>query len=534
MTPTPEFDRRSLLLSAVLAVVLVLLTGAMAVYVLSDRDLRAALNFGAVAADIDEIYPGHVDRDQLIRSAREAMFEKLDRFSGYMDSQQFAQMNEEFSGGYGGIGISVLRHDRGLLIMSVREGSPADKVGLLTGDVIISADSINLAGLSTAEASDHLRGIEGTKVRLGIFRPATSDTISVELTRARIPLLHVPYAGLTPDSMLYIRVLDFESGASRDISDALDTLLLDGKTKPRGVIIDLRGNPGGLLTEAYRTASLFLDRGKFIVGTDGRSRWNEEQHFSTGSDLTGGLPMAILVDRGSASASEIVAGSLHQLGRAILVGDTTFGKGLVQGITQLSDGSALRLTISRYYLEGGLYLNRFDSTLSDTGSGLTPDYPVKFIEREEFPRRLENSLLLQEFANLHQDEIIAASQNLALPGTWVDRFRKFARDSGFVFQSIQTQSAQMLVELAVIEQSSKPVLDAAVDILNKAQQDDRDQFLQYGDFIRTRLKQLAWERKFGTYREYADVIVRERPDIQYAAELLKQGKQPKPAIEPGT
>jgi carboxyl-terminal processing protease len=334
--------------------------------------------------------------------------------------------------------------------------------------------------------------------------------------------------------MLYIRVLDFESGASRDINDALDTLIVNGKHNPRGVILDLRGNPGGLLTEAYRTASLFLNKGEFIVGTDGRSRWNEERHYATGPDLTNGLPMAILVDNGSASASEIVAGSLHQLGRALLVGDTTFGKGLVQGITQLSDGSALRLTISRYYLEGGLYLNRFDSTLSDTGSGLAPDYPVQFVERDEFPLRIETSLLLQKFANLHQDEIIAASQHLALPKAWVDRFRSFSRDSGFIYTSSQTQSAQLLVELAVVEQSSKAVFNAALEILHKSQQDDMAQFERYADYIRTRLKQLAWERKFGTYREYADVIVRERPDIRYAAHLLTEGKQPKPVIVSGT
>ena len=534
MTDTPPFDRRSLLLSAILAVTIVFLSGAMAVYVVADRDLRAALRLGAVASEIDQLYAGHIDRDQLIHSARQAMFEKLDRFSGYMDRRQFSQMSEEFSGGYGGIGISVLSHDLGLLIMSVREGGPAARAGLLTGDVIIAVDSLKLAGLSPNEASDRLRGPEGTKVKLDIFRPATSDTLSVELTRARIPLLHVPYAGMTPDSMLYIRVLDFESGASRDINDALDTLVVNGRHSPRGVILDLRGNPGGLLVEAYRTANLFLDKDKFIVGTDGRSRWNEERHYSTGPDLTNGLPMAILVDNGSASASEIVAGSLHQLGRALLVGDTTFGKGLVQGITQLSDGSGLRLTISRYYLEGGLYLNRFDSTLSDTGSGLAPDYPVKFVEREEFPLDIEMSLLLQKFANLHQDEIITASQILILPKLWVDRFRSFARDSGFIYTSSQTRSARLLVELAVVEQSTKPVLDAAVEILHKSQQDDMAQFDRYGEYIRTRLKQLAWERKYGTYREYADVIVQERPDIQYAAHLLTEGKQPRPVIESGT
>ena len=283
---------------------------------------------------------------------------------------------------------------------------------------------------------------------------------------------------------------------------------------------------GGLLSEAYRTAGMFLRSGQFIVGTDGRSRWNEEKYYSKGHDLTGGVPMAVLVDGGSASASEIVAGSLQQLGRAVLVGDTTFGKGLVQGLTRFPNGDGVRLTISRYYLANGVYLNEFDSTLNDIGTGLIPDYRIDFRERHPFPRALENSLLLQQFANAHQDEIIEQSMTFNLSDSWVRQFADYASGNGFLYQSAATEEAKLLVDLAVLDQKPPAIVAAAEDVLRRSEKNDMNQFDNYAGYVKTRLKQIAFERKFGIYRTYADVIVRERPDILYTVDLLR--KEPRP------
>jgi len=522
MTPGEHTARQSLLQSAVLAMLIIILAGALGIYVLADRDLRVAMEFTSLAAMIDRQYSGYVDHEQLIHSAREAMLDRLDRYCAYHGPQVREQLDEEFSGAYGGIGITVVRNGQGLLIMSVREGGPAAEVGLLSGDIILTADSVSLAGLPSGESTGLLRGPEGTDVIVDVFRPVTADTITKTVTRRKIPLLHIPYAGVTDDSVMYVRVLDFESGATADLSDALDSLLADTSRPARGLVLDFRGNPGGLLAEAYRTANLFLEADQLIVGTSGRSRWNDDSYRSSGHDVTGGLPIAILVDRGSASAAEIVAGALQQLDRAVLVGDTTFGKGLVQNLFGLSDGGALRLTISRYYLEGNVFLNRFDSTVHDTGSGLAPDYPLAFIERHEFPRALENSLLLQQFANEHQEEIIEAAPTFALPDSWVDRFAEFARSHGFVFESSASELADLLVDLAIAEQRSPRLLRAAEDVLARAHRRDMAQYDQYAAYVKMRLRQLAYERKFGTFRTYAEVIVPEQPDIRYAANLVKE------------
>jgi C-terminal peptidase prc len=520
MNNVPQSSRRIVLLTVSLMFMLVLICGGMGVYILSDKGLQNAVSWTKIAVEVEEMYPGQLDWEVMFDSAMGNMLHHLDRYSSYVEPQQFERMDEELTGSYGGIGVTVIRHRSGLLVMSVRENGPAHESGILAGDVILEADSISLVRLSISRASSALRGKEGTSVVLTVLRPVVEDTLTIRVTRRQIDLQHIPYAGVTPDSVLYIRLLDFNAGASSDIEAAIDSLLLKEKNAPLGIILDLRGNPGGLLSEAYQTADLFLDRGQLIVGTDSRSSWNEVEFLSSGDDITGGLPMAVIVDRGSASAAEIVAGALGQLGRAFLVGDTTFGKGLVQGFTRFQDGSGLRLTISRYYLEGGLYLNEFDSTLDDVGHGLVPDYLVEFAEYEEFPRKLENSLLLQRFANQFEEEIILASGAFCLSDDWVLRFEQYANDKGFRFVSRITRSAQIMLDMTYLDRARISTTKSAGVVLRRSKSDDRRQFTAYSAYIKMRLRQIAYERKYGIYRTYDAVITRERREIQLATQLL--------------
>ncbi len=521
MTRPPLAQRRPLLLSAVFMFLIILVSGGVGIYVLSDPDLHQAFRMVRVAMRISRLYEHEVDWHRLMRAGMEGMFDRLDRYSGYVEPRRWDRMREELSGSYVGIGVSVVRHEDGLLVMSVREDGPAAAGGILSGDVIIRIDSLALRGRDVYEATDILRGPEGSEVELGLHRPVGDDTLIIGLTRRKIDLVHIPFAGYTSDSVIYVRLLDFDAGASDDLEAALDSLLRRPEIEPLGVILDLRGNPGGLFSEAYQTANLFLSDGQFIVGTTGRSRWTEEQHQARGEDITGGLPLAVIVDGESASSAEIVAGSLRQLGRAILVGDTTFGKGLVQGYRRLHDGSGVRLTVSRYYLADSLYLNEFDSALVDTGHGLVPDYLIRLPERDRFVRTLERSLLLDRFANEHQDEIIAASDGFELDDNWVTRFERFALAEDFNVGSPTTESAEFLTELVVVQEAGRAVRRAAERLLEKSRQIDGDQFAQHHRYLKRRLKQIALQRTHGTYTAYRKAIVPSRPDIQLATELLK-------------
>ncbi|MDH4157658.1 MAG: S41 family peptidase, partial [candidate division Zixibacteria bacterium] len=441
------------------------------------------------------------------------------------EQTQFDWMDEKLSGDYPGIGVTIVPNGDGLVIVSVREGGPAHGAGLLTGDVILLADSTALAGLDFEKAAVLLRGKEKTPVRLTVFRPADSDTLTFTVVRDKIPFVHVPYAGFTFDSVAYIRVLDFDPGAARDIEAVLDSLMPAGSAgRPRGLILDLRSNPGGLFNEALQTADLFLDKGAFIVGIDGRSRWYAQDYHATGSDLTSGVPMVVMVDRGSASASEIVAGALQQAGRAILVGDTTFGKGLVQGFVHFPDGDGLRLTISRYYFSGGVYLNEFDSVLNDVGHGLLPDHYYPSDDRGHFSRALENTRLLQQFANRHQDEIVTAARRGALDDQWVKGFILFAEGEKYDYVSPLTRQIETIRTLAKQEGAAPAVVHVVERLLQAGRRNDWNIYYVHRDYIKRRLKEIAIERKYGAFRAYDEVIVNESPAIQFATGILLEDR----------
>ncbi len=445
----------------------------------------------------------------------------LDRYSYYMTAPEFGRLDEEFHGEYVGIGVSVVRDVMGLQVLSVRENGPAATAGVLAGD-LITAISDTVIHLFDAERSiKMLRGKEGSTVPLKLFRPVTHDTLTVTVTREKLDLLHVPFAGITPDSVVYIRLLDFEGGASDDIAAAIDSLITNKTPKPHGLILDFRGNPGGLFNEACQTAELFLDKGKLIVGTESRSRWKTEEYRATKGDITGGLPMAVLVDRGTASAAEIVAGALQKNKRAILVGDTTFGKGLVQGFNRFQDGDGLRLTISRYYLEGKTYLNEVDSLVHDVGTGLPPDSAFTSVERRSFPLALERSFLLQKFAQENENEIIEQDTVLTVNRDLAARFEKYAGEKGFGYRSELSSAAAAVADMSRFDAAGRASDSVADLMLQIAERRDLHLFEEYADYIEFRLKQLAFERRFGQYQSYARVVVRERADIKYAAALLR-------------
>ncbi len=514
-------SRGTIIWSLTIMALMVVVAGGMAVYVLSDPGLEDAITLRRAAVYLADNYQSDYDADELIARGRQAMFDRLDRYSTHVPRQEMMQRREELSGGYYGIGVSVISHERGLLIMSVRENGPANDAGVVSGDIIIEADSVSLAGLSVAEASTLLRGPEGTEVPIALFRESIGDTTTMTIERRRIELLHIPFAGYTADSMLYIRLLDFQAGASDDVRDALDSLLTD-TSHPRGIILDLKSNPGGLMSEAFETANLFLDDGAFIVGTDSRSKWNEYAYYASGDERAVRVPMAILIDRGSASAAEIVAGALRYNGRAILVGDTTFGKGLVQGFWELPGGDGLRLTISRYYFEGDVFLNDYDTMLTETGRGLAPDYPARPEPGGPFVREIDNSLLLQRFVSIHLAELIAAWESGSLDEDWVERFAVFARAEGFDYRSEMTEAANAFATLVQIERPTPSLLTLSSRLSRKTALLDSQLWAVHADHILDRLERLVVEQHLGMYEAYRSVIVPQREDIRQATELLLQ------------
>jgi len=528
MTSPNLLDRPALIQIALILMLIMLFAGGAGLYVLTDPALRQSRALYLTAVAIDEMYQEPVDWDELMRSAKMAMTDRLDRYSGYVTDEDFAEMRNQRSGTYGGIGAVISSHERGLRIITTVEDGPADMAGVLNGDLFIMADSTSLVGLSVSDASDLLRGEEGSQVVVQVLRPGPDDTLKIEITRDRVPYIHVPYAGYGPDSVIYIRLDDFDSGAADAVEEAVDSLTELGQ--PRGLILDLRGNPGGLYHEAVQVSDLFLESGDFIVGTEGRSRWVKAEDLATGGDIAEGLPMAVMVDRGSASASEITAGALKQAGRAIVVGDTTFGKGLVQGFVRIPGQDGLRLTISRYFLDGRVFLNDFDSTLSETGKGIAPHHLLEPESAGEFAVQIENSLLLQEFVALNQDEIVADGDDGNLDEPWEEEFYRFARSRDFLFKSTISEQIDEFAEILEASQAGTATRRLVRRLREIADRSDLEKFHAKRDYLLRRLWQLALQRKYSDYEAYARVLVPHSPEIARTVELLLQSNEPNPAL----
>ncbi len=517
MSHTPELDRKSLLLSLIFILILLLISGGMSLYILTDKSVEQALKLITAALKIEENYHADVDMNQLIVSAREEIFNRLDRYSSYYKDEQFEQMDIELSGSYSGIGVSVIQNEKGLLIMSVREDGPAFSAGLYSGDIIVEVDSTELTDMTTAEAIRFLKGEEKTEVYLRIYRPVTDVYFDVSVIREKMSFIHIPFAGFTSDSLIYIRLLDFDAGASEDLEQVLDSLI---SNNTKGIILDLRNNPGGLFSEGYKIANLFLEDNILIVGTDARTRWRENRYYSDGKDITNNIPLALIVNKGSASASEIVAGALQQANRAILVGDTTFGTGPVQGFITFPYGDGLKLTVSRYYFDGNIFLNDFDSALIDTGHGLIPDYFYDDKINNYFLFELENSFILRDFATEYQDEIIEAVQSGQLDNIWIDKLIKYTQQKDKIIKSKQTLAAEDLNLVAQYVKSDSKTKKTIDNIISISKKSDITNYYENSEYITYRLARLAYQRKLGTYEMYKQVVLNQQTIIKIASDIL--------------
>jgi carboxyl-terminal processing protease len=300
---------------------------------------------------VEQVRANYVDADKstyqdLIYGALKGMLQSLDPHSQFMDKEAFTAMKEDTAGKFGGLGITIGVKDAVLTVIAPMEDTPAFRAGLLSGDKIIEIDGDNTDGLALEDAVKKLRGDPGTKVKIKIFRPKTQLVKEFELERAIINVPSIKDARVLEGDIGYVRMLQFGEETAEDLQTALDTL--EAK-KVKALVLDLRSNPGGLLTAAVDVAQKFLKRGDLIVFTRGRDNRMERSYRARARETFPDVPMAVLINGYSASASEIVAGALQDNRRAVLVGEKSFGKGSVQTVLPLDGGTAIRLTTAKYY-----------------------------------------------------------------------------------------------------------------------------------------------------------------------------------------
>jgi carboxyl-terminal processing protease len=315
----------------------------------NDLGYREMRRFTAVMNLIRKNYVDEekVSYSELISGALDGMLGSLDRFSSYIPPDGYQKMREETEGEFGGIGVVVSARDDLLTVVAPMEDSPGMKAGIKAGDRIIRIEGEDTTNISLDEAVNRIKGKPGTAVKLSVFRPSTEQEIDFEVERSVIEIATVKDAAYIEPGLAYIRVTQFNEKTADALEEAIEELAEEQEMK--GLVLDLRNNPGGLLSSAIEVSSQFVPAKELIVFTEGRPDTRREDYISQRGAKFLDLPMAILINEGSASAAEIVAGCLQDYGRATLVGETSFGKGSVQSIIEQDDGSAVRLTTAKYY-----------------------------------------------------------------------------------------------------------------------------------------------------------------------------------------
>ena len=320
--------------------------------------------FSDVLEKINKEYVNDVDQSEVIDAAINGMLQSLDPFSSYMSPESFKNMNVDTKGEFGGLGIEITMEKGFVKVISPMEDSPADRVGIKPGDYIIKINDKQVKGLNIMEAVNLMRGKVGTSIKITIRREDVDDDLSFTIVRDIIKVREVTSA--IKEEVGYLRLRAFNEQSSDQLLSKIKDLSKTNKDI-KGYILDLRNNPGGLLSQAVKISDAFLDSGE-IVSIRGRNKDDIKIYTAKKGDVLNGKPLVVLINRGSASASEIVSGALKDHKRAILLGEKTFGKGSVQTIIPLKDKGGLRLTTAKYYLPSGTSISEI---------GVEPDISVK-------------------------------------------------------------------------------------------------------------------------------------------------------------
>lgn len=358
---------RSVVLVSVVALFPAVTASIAAVDVSTYRELDQFMN---VFERVRSEYVDKVDDKTLIKGAIDGMLTSLDPHSSYLDARDFTNLKTQTDGAYGGLGLTVSMEDGAVKIITPTEDTPAFRAGLKAGDYITHLDGQLIYGGTLDEAVDRMRGKPGTPIKLTIVRPGRDKPFDVTLTREIIQLKPVKWE--VKDRVGIININSFNKNTGEAVRAALLSVEKSLGGKPLGYVIDLRSNPGGLLDQAIEVSDAFLERGE-VVSQRGREKADIERYYARPGDFAHGLPIVVLVDAGSASAAEIVAGALQDQRRALVMGERSFGKGSVQTLLPLTEDSALRLTTARYYTpsgrsvqEGGIEPDILVPQLSDT------------------------------------------------------------------------------------------------------------------------------------------------------------------------
>lgn len=433
---------------------------------LNDFEISKNLEiFSNIYRELNTYYADEIDPEYLMETGANAMLHSLDPYTTFIPADEVEAFNSSISGQYGGIGTAVFRGKNYVTISLPYENSPAQKAGLKVGDKIIAIDGKSMKNKPMAEVSNAMRGMPNTPVKVQVKRPDTDQSIEVELKREVIQVSNTPYVGMLEDGIGYINLSTFSSNAGSNVANALEQL--HSNNKLNGVVLDLRGNTGGLLTEAVNVVNVFVPKGNIVVKIKGRDKARDRVFRTLNPSVDTRIPLVVLIDKTSASASEIVAGAIQDLDRGVIIGQRSFGKGLVQNTRDLPSGAKIKLTTARYYIPSDRsiqaleYSNGQPRQIADSlrvayetkggrkvydGGGITPDIIIS--KKAYYP--IQSSLLkdnhIFEYAvDYHyKNKAIPSLEKFEINDKTFEDFVSFVKDRGFNYE---TNTEQILAKL---------------------------------------------------------------------------------------
>lgn len=434
--------------------------------------------FNSLYKELQTNYVDSIDAEKSINTAIAAMLNDIDPYTEYFPASQQEDITMMTSGEYAGIGSVILeKPGKGVFISEPYEGSPAQKAGLRPGDHIIMVDNDTVTTWHSSQVSGKLKGQAGTQVKVTVNRPYAADSIlTFDITREKIQLPAVPYYGVVRDNIGYINLTSFTDKAATDVRNALIELKKDPRVK--SIVLDLRGNRGGLLEAAVKIVGLFVPKNTEVLRTRGKGLLNEKVYKTTSAPVDTQIPLAVFIDGGSASSSEITAGALQDLDRAVIIGNRSFGKGLVQSTRPLPYDGVLKVTIAKYYIPSGRLIQAIDyshrnpdgsvARIPDSltnvfktvhgrevrdGGGITPDIDIDYGEANRLTYNIVSDNWAFDYATRYaaQHPEIAPAEEWQISDSIFDDFKQFIDPEKFNYDKVCEQMLESLKKAAEIE-----------------------------------------------------------------------------------
>lgn len=461
--------------------------------------------FSSLYKELNIFYVDETDSGELMKTAIDAMLESLDPYTTYIPESEKEDFEFMTTGQYGGIGAVITKNGDWVFVSEPYEGFPADKAGLIAGDKFVEIAGESVKGKSTEDVSKVLKGQPNTSVKVLIEREGLDKPFEVEIIREEIKLNSVPYYGLISDSIGYIKTRSFTRNISKEVISAYQELNANDDLK--GLVLDLRSNPGGLLNEAINMANIFIDRGQEIVFTKGKVKDWDKSYKARNEAIDTEIPLVVLINRSSASASEIVSGAVQDLDRGVVIGQRSFGKGLVQQTRKLSYNAQLKVTTAKYYIPSGRciqaldYSNRDDDgsvgKIADSlrtefktlvnerkvydGGGITPDIELEPQKVSNILRSIVSKRYIFDFANQFRrdNDSIVDAKSFVIDDAIYEQFKKYLKDKEYEYETKTEKAIKKLEKDAENEKYFEDLteeLDALTNKMKESKNNDIERF----------------------------------------------------------